>query len=453
MTVRFPSLDGRVLDGFQANLAGRGPRWIELWETSTSVPLILRWRVHDEPLLYGEAVADRAVLLPRAEASIEQIMDRLRTAGQSLSLENDFGEFFTVRLDNPVVFWQRSAAFRDLLTPLAEVEPDYILRASPQEFQDRIDHSEDELSWIGARERWPPGIDTPEVVVVLIDTGVDLHHPSLRNRIARDGTTGAPIGWNLVQNGNPPADDHYESHGTYCAGLIAGEPSADFLGGVLRQGRIIPIKALDYQGLTTGTVAAEAVRLASATGTKVISASWTNVNDPTPLALRIAEAGNAGCLFVTAAGNYGIDLDRCPLYPASFGLPNLLVVGGLSDALEPVPVWGWGSQTVHLSAPGLSILSALRSEFGIFYPFQVLGGTSAATAIVAAAAALVQSAALAVSSAYLAPSELKRILVQSTKPLGRAYSYASCSAGYVDLRQAIGMVTGSFRPRNPPRCP
>lgn len=198
---------------------------------------------------------------------------------------------------------------------------------------------------------------------------------------------------------------------------------------------------------------AAAIHLAANSGATVISASWSNFSFSSLVERRIRQAGRFGTLFVTAAGNYGIDLDVTPSYPACYRLPNVLVVGGLTDALAPIPEGGIGRRTVHLSAPGQTVLSAEPTYQDPYDPLQELSGTSVATAIVAGCAALVQDAALFYGGGNLPPAEVKRILVQSTVSLDSRFCGVSCSRGYVNLRNAVGMVAGTYQPIAPPLCP
>jgi hypothetical protein len=87
-------------------------------------------------------------------------------------------------------------------------------------------------------------------------------------------------------------------------------------------------------------------------------------------------------------------------------------------------------------------------------PYQdLISGTSVATAIVAGCAAMVQDAACLYKGEHLPPAEIKRILVQSTVKLDQRFRDVSCSHGYVNLRNAVGMVGGTYQPVDPPLCP
>jgi subtilisin family serine protease len=451
MTVTFPSIRGEKIHVFQADLDGSGICDIELWDSDGSPLKILRWQAKDEPKLFSEAIADRLIVIPKVEVVADSLISKIQDAvGHAVSLEDHYDSFFILKVEESAL-WGRFEHIKSLLEPVADVEPEFIIRLISPIRPSQKGPAGDELDWIGAAAIWSLGIEDDEARVAVIDSGVDLEHPSLKDRLAYD-SHGSLIGLNLIQNGSAPSDDHRQGHGTFCAGLIAGEPGHAFRGGVLRKGKVIPIKAFDRNGISTSRWAALGIDFAVNAGAEVISASWVNLSYSSLLHQKIAKANDAGCLFVTAAGNYGIDLDICPIYPACYKVPNVLVVGGLSDKLLPVKEWGWGQRSVHMFAPGETVLSTEPVYLDMYDPFQELSGTSAATALVAGAAALVQRAAIHYTKTKLGAYDLKQLILGSTERLGSQYHSLSCSGGYLNLRNAAGSLAGTFRLIQVPSC-
>lgn len=448
MAATFPSLPGTRVQ-FEAVINHRQiGSTVELWNTEESIPKIpriLRWQVHEEPKLFSEATADQILVRPRAGVPLRLVVEAVRGAGHAVSILDralELGDWRMLRIDDRLrLFWAAFRSLREALAALARFEPHYLLRIpgfDESECSNSVDA--DELVWVGARKHWGPGIDNEDNRVAVIDTGVDLFHPTLVDRLARDPQDQL-IATNVVDPGWDPEDEHQASHGTYCSALAAGAALGTFPGGILRRGEIVPVKAFDKNGITTDRQVAQAVKWVGSTPAKarVISGSFANIGDA-PLLYDALKELDQKCLFVTAAGNYKVNLDDTPQSPASFDLANVLVVGGLTDHLEPPGGWGSGKNTVDLSAPGCTIRSARRLKLHNYDHFQRSSGTSAATAIVAAGAALVQGAARHYLGNFLSPAKLKEVLVQTVTPLDKSFCDHSSSCGYLNLNQAITMV-------------
>ena len=117
---------------------------------------------------------------------------------------------------------------------------------------------------------------------------------------------------------------------------------------------------------------------------RVLNNSWGGGGYSRAMEDAIKFASERGMLFVAAAGNASNNNDNTPSYPASYGLPNVISVAANDDKDRLAGFSNYGKRTVHLSAPGVSILSSTRGNL-----YRYLSGTSMATPHVAGAAALV----------------------------------------------------------------
>ncbi len=240
---------------------------------------------------------------------------------------------------------------------------------------------------------WSTSTGSRSVVVAVIDSGVDYTDPDLAANIwtntntGIDGFSGDLHGYNFVANNGNPMDDN--GHGTHVAGIIgAVGNNGQGVAGVNWNVTIMPLKFLDSTGGGYTSDAIRAINYATmervqyGVNVRVINASWSSgVADP-GLSAAIQAAGNAGILFVAAAGNSGTNNDMSPQYPANISLPNVVSVAA-SDSNNNLAVFSdYGASSVNLAAPGVSIYSTLP---GGRYGF--LSGTSMATPEVAGVAA------------------------------------------------------------------
>ena len=297
---------------------------------------------------------------------------------------------------------------------------------------------------IDATEAWDIQTGDGSIVIGVIDSGVDYNHPDLVANIwtnpgedvwtdPNDPSTGNGIdddgngkiddwkGWNFITNTNDPMDDN--GHGSHCAGIIGAEGNnSTGVCGVNWNAKILPLKFLNSSGSGTTADAIEAVLYATEIGVDILSNSWGGTQRSQALEDAIILSDSAGILFVTAAGNDGIDTDNNPHYPSTYDVPNVIAVAA-SDALDDRSLWGgggggdsdcgscslspnygepvpfkiengqtitatpgsnYGAKTVDLAAPGSSIYSTVVNGYGY------LSGTSMAAPFVAGALSLIK---------------------------------------------------------------
>ncbi len=253
---------------------------------------------------------------------------------------------------------------------------------------------------ISALLAWAKNKGSKDVVVAVLDSGVDYNHTDLAANMwvrpdkvpqYRDeelGTFNDLHGFNATDNQSDPMDDN--GHGTHCAGIVGAEGDNDEgIAGINWNVEIMPLKFMGRGGFGTTKDAIEAINYAidrkqNGVNVRVISASWGSTMYSKALEDAIRAAGEAGILFVAAAGNDGTSNDRSPHYPSNYNLPNVISVAALDRSDNLASFSNFGVKTVHVAAPGKDILSTWLGG-----DYREASGTSMATPYVSGLAALV----------------------------------------------------------------
>ena len=262
---------------------------------------------------------------------------------------------------------------------------------------------------IDAPEAWSVTTGSKDVVVAIIDTGVDYNHPDIApNYWTNPAETGLDAngidksangidddgngfiddfrGWDFVNNDNDPMDDH--NHGTHCAGTI-GAKGDDGVGvvGVNWNVSMVGVKFLSGSGSGSLADAVKAIEYTTGLGVTLTSNSWGGGGYSDTMHAAINAANSAGVLFVAAAGNSSANNDLNPHYPSSYDSDNVIAVAA-TDHIDGIAGFScFGLNSVDVGAPGKDILSTVASNGYASY-----SGTSMATPHVSGLAALVKSA-------------------------------------------------------------
>jgi subtilisin family serine protease len=294
---------------------------------------------------------------------------------------------------------------------------------------------------VNAPEAWSITRGSANVVVAVLDTGVDLSHVQLADKVT--------VGPDVCADDRPlcasPGDNN--GHGTFVTGLIAANTNDGI--GMASLGwdtRALDIKVLDDQGKGNTMDEATGIYDAVADGARVINLSLTN--EPCSLAptdcgpdpdseAAVEYAVAHGVVVVSAAGNFD---STEPVYPASY--PGVLSVAASTDQALVDPSGGGAyldfseyGEAANIAAPGIDVLSTWDDG-----NYAVESGTSMGAPHVAAAAALVIAADPALSG-----PQVTTILRQTALPLGTGSS--PIDGGFLNAGAAVEAAASHDIPR------
>ncbi len=242
---------------------------------------------------------------------------------------------------------------------------------------------------IGALDAWAVTTGSRDVVVAIIDTGIDYTHPELIDNLWEG--PGGVVGRDFVAGDLDPFDS--AGHGTHIAGIIGARGNNGIgVAGVTWDVSLMALRAFNQSGQGTVDRIVAAIDYAVANGARVINASFGANRFSQFEYNAILRAAQAGVLFVASACNDGADNDaggQNACYPASYDLPNIISVAATGRDDGMLSLSNYGATSVDLGAPGESILtiSPLNGQ-SVNNTLVFVTGTSAAAAFVSGAAAL-----------------------------------------------------------------
>jgi thermitase len=234
---------------------------------------------------------------------------------------------------------------------------------------------------IKATAAWDAVKGDAEVVIAIVDTGVDMTHPDLSAKIVSTGH-------DFANDDDDATDDHW--HGTHVAGIAAADTgNSAGIAGVAWNCRILPVKVTDQNGDGYYSWIIDGIIWATDNGADVINLSLGgDVADPF-LEDACKYAHDHGVIIAAAAGNDGVS---GVLYPAAYD--DYVIAVAASDYNDALASFSNFGPEVDVAAPGVWILSTAPQWYvgeGEL-PYLFASGTSAATPHVAGMAALIRSA-------------------------------------------------------------
>lgn len=345
---------------------------------------------------------------------------------------------------------------------VAYAEPNYIVRADAVPNDPRymelwaMNNTGQTGGTPGADIRAPTAWDittgSTNVIVAVIDTGIDYNHPDLAgnmwmnpdeipgngidddsNGIIDDVHGARWVDGSGVPTSGDPMDGN--QHGTHCAGTIGGIGDNNVgVAGVNWRVRFMALKFLSDFGSGSTADAISAIEYAIDKGARLSNNSWGGGGFSQALQDAIDAAGAANQLFIAAAGNSGTDNDSSPHYPSSYSSENIIAVASSDHFDERSSFSCFGRNSVDLAAPGSSILSTTPGgNYGI------LSGTSMATPHVTGAAALLW--AINPSASY----NLVKEALMSSVDVRPAWSDVTVSGGRLNASAAMLALNPNFQ--------
>lgn len=245
-----------------------------------------------------------------------------------------------MRLNDAVAYYKQKFSVE-----YVEKNPKHKMRLVPN---DPRYNTQYHLPKVKLPEAWDLSQGLPEVVVAIIDSGIDLDHEDLQNKLVP--------GYDFSDDDNDPTADG--DHGVHCAGIAAGDTNNGK--GIAGAGFNVKIMPLKIFPIATAANSAEAIMFAADNGAKVISMSYGYYGAETITERNAcAYAWNKGAVLVAASGNDAL-LDAQDNWPANF--PNVISVGstGTQDIRSGFSNWG---QNVHVAAPGENIMSTVVNGY------------------------------------------------------------------------------------------
>lgn len=311
---------------------------------------------------------------------------------------------------------------------------------------------------IAAVAAWDVTTGSRSVVVAVIDSGFDYTHPDLAANAWRNpgevpgdgldndgnGFVDDVHGWDFANDDADPMDD--DGHGTHVAGTI-GAVGDNGVGvtGVSWQVSIMGLKFLDAEG--SGSISDAIAAISYATrmrrefGVNVVATnnSWGGADRSLALRAAIAEGRAAGILFVTAAGNDGVNGDRRANYPANEDLDAVIAVTATNRSNRLPAFATYGPVHVDLAAPGAAIRSTIPGG-----GYATFSGTSMAAPHVTGTIALLATANPAASA-----TAIRGAILSTTRPLA-ALAGKTVTGGLLDAAAAVRAIRGDVPPPPPP---
>ncbi|WP_079910528.1 S8 family peptidase [Paenibacillus sp. 32352] len=278
------------------------------------------------------------------------------------------------------------------------------------------------LPLIDTESGWAISKGSQDVKVAIVDTGVDLNHPDLKDQLIS--------GYNVVNSDAPPADD--VGHGTHVAGVV-GAIVNNHLGvaGMSWYNRIMPVKVLDQSGAGSTYSVAQGIIWATDHGAKVINMSLGNYAQANFLHDAIKYAYDHDVVLIAASGN---DNTATPGFPAAY--PEVFAVAATDANKNKASFSNYGDY-IDVAAPGVSIAST--------YPhnqYAALSGTSMASPHVTALAALIRSV-----NPQLKNTEVMQIMRDTAQDIGPKGKDPYYGYGLIDVVAALNKAQGNKNPQ------
>ncbi|RXT13608.1 S8 family peptidase [Ammoniphilus sp. CFH 90114] len=304
-------------------------------------------------------------------------------------------------------------------------EPNYLLLPNEMPNDPLYTRYQWNLPLIHADEAWRITPGKEDIVIAVIDTGVDLEHQDFQDKLV--------TGYNVISDNNYADDDN--GHGTHVAGIISAKTNNTVgIAGVSWHNKIMPIKAMTPEGTGSSFDIAKGIKWAADHGAHVINMSVGNYHPSAMLQEAVRYAYNKGVVLVAASGNDNTDQSS---YPAAY--PEVISVAAVDSRAQRANFSNYGSY-VEVAAPGVDIPSTyLNNEYA------ALSGTSMACPHVAGLAGLILS-----TNPDLGVEDVRKIIQQTSEDLGTKGWDPQYGHGMINVAQALELATNQQSDLDPP---
>lgn len=292
------------------------------------------------------------------------------------------------------------------------------------------------LDTINAYEAWDITRGTYDVVVGVLDTGIDWNHPDIAANIwtGSDGYHG----YNFIDGNHIPMDDNinsydelgrfvpntYTYHGTHVAGVLGAVMNNNQGIAGMAQVRLMAVKVMNDSGEGTDATVASGIRWAVDNGASIITMSLGVEGPSSTLENAVEYASSRGVVMVAASGNSGSSYVS---YPAAYS--SVIAVGATDNADRRATFSNFGNN-LDIMAPGVQIYSTQGSS-----GYQYLSGTSTAAPFVAGVAALM----LSINPA-LSPVDVGNVMNATAIDISRTSYDTATGWGIVDSFRAVEQI-------------
>jgi subtilisin family serine protease len=299
---------------------------------------------------------------------------------------------------------------------------------------------------VSASEAWRLAQGSRDIIVGVIDTGVDYTHPSLKGRmwinqeeakgkqgIDDDGNGHIDDihGVDFTKDSTPSGNDN-NGHGTHVAGTIAAASSPFGHAGIAPNAKIMALKFLDSKGKGDFKGLIKALDYVVKMNVSILNHSWGYYGKSEILRNIFEQLDQNGILSIVAAGNHARSYNEIAVYPAAFKYKTIISVAAINHSGEPAFFSAWHPNKVHVSAPGQDILSCWPRG-----GYRLLSGTSMAAPHVTGIAALVKG-----QNPTFDHSQIKERILKTASPLYTVENMTSSGR----MVNAYGALNNHARP-------
>jgi thermitase len=281
------------------------------------------------------------------------------------------------------------------------------------------------LPMIHTDTAWRETTGNPNVIIAVVDTGVDRNHPEFQGQLVP--------GYNVIDQNDNPQDDN--GHGTHVAGIIAARTNnVEGIAGIDWNSKIMPVKTMGADGSGSVFDIADGIVWAVDHGANVINLSLGEYEDSSYLHDAIRYAKDKNVLVVAAMGN---DNTNRPSYPAAY--PEVLAVCATDENGNRADFSNYGPNA-GISAPGVSIASTYPD-----HRYAALSGTSMASPHISGVAGLIRAI-----NPKLSADQVRDILQRTATDVGSPGKDPYFGAGLVNVQAAIDAAKNAAQGQTTP---